>query len=313
MREHSPEGRFDLVVHQLELLRELNDVKRLYDFNFGCNSFTSKIFHGATKALSTNNSLKEGVWTALVVCAARLGAITPSVLLDVGINRDSMVEIFKNSIRLHRSLPSPLLNSLLDACTNVERTFIKSNEPILEWVERLTHTPRAGATCPGKPRIVLEPPEMHSDHCVMVATYGYILADAFGANRQDVWLIGLCHHLHNAFLPDAGFTGEKLLGDHLANIIDQQRVRVLNTFSPFYKEKVLYLFDEVNNIESALFKAFTAADTIDRIIQMEYYERSARFKTIDALSDFNLVHEGAAQDFQHVLLDSIGIQYRKSA
>lgn len=313
MHDHSPEGSFGLVAHQLDFLRELNDVKRLYDHNFGNYSFTSKIFHGATKPLSTNDPLQEDVWSALVICAARLGAMTPNVLLDVGINRDSIVEIFRNSINLHRSLPSALLNSLLDACVDVEKTFNKSDKPVAKWVERLTQTPRAGATCPGKPRIVIEPPEMHSDHCVMVATYGFILADAFGANRQDVWLIGLCHHLHNAYLPDAGFTGEMLLGNHLGNIIQQQRLRVLNTFTPFYKVKIHYLFEEVNDIESALFKAFTAADTIDRIVQMEYYERSACFKAINALSDFNLVHEGAAQDFQHVLLDSIGIQYKKSA
>ena len=56
---------------------------------------------------------------------------------------------------------------------------------------------------------------MHSDHCAVVAIYGFLLADVFGADREDAWLIGLCHHFHNAYLPDSGFTGEVLLGDQL--------------------------------------------------------------------------------------------------
>ena len=40
---------------------------------------------------------------------------------------------------------------------------------------------------------------------------------------------------------------------------------------------------------------------------MEQYERASQFKVKHALEDFNLVHEGTAQAFQHNLLQSLGL------
>ena len=64
--------------------------------------------------------------------------------------------------------------------------------------------PRAGATCPGRPRLVVEPPERHADHCLTVAVYGVLVAPLVGADPVVPFLVGLAHHLHNVPLPDAG-------------------------------------------------------------------------------------------------------------
>ena len=301
------------IADQLEFLRELNDVKRLYAQNLGPHSYASLIFLGAAKALHCDASLQADVWCAAIVSAARLGAITPSVLRDIGIDKSESSVILKNSILAQQSLSAPLRDSLIDACDVLNQIYLENAPQNPDWVTRLAASPRAGATCPGKPRIALEPAEMHSDHCVMVAAYAFLLADTFGANREDAWLIGLCHHFHNAYLPDAGFTGEILLGDHLDRVVNTLRSRVLDTLSKRYRYRVSRLFDEINELQSPLAQTFHAADTIDRVVQMEHYERAAKFRVATALEEFNLVHEGTAQEFQHALLRSIGISYKSFA
>ena len=62
---------------------------------------------------------------------------------------------------------------------------------------------------------MLEPPEGHGDHCLVVAVLAAVLAPRYGADPARPFLAGMAHHLHNAALPDSGFAGEMLLGEHL--------------------------------------------------------------------------------------------------
>lgn len=291
----------------LELLRELNDLKRLYAYNLGGDSYATWIFRRACVAISNSQPLHAASWCAAVVSAARLGAITSEVLLDVGMSDIERIAIQHDSISPHESLPSDVRDSLTTACLGMDKIVLETRPPSIEWVDRLAAAPRAGATCPGKPRIALEPAEMHSDHCAMVAVYGYLLADFFGANREDAWLIGLCHHFHNAFLPDAGFTGETLLGFNLEQVLETLRSRVISSLPEEMATRVTRLFEEINGVDTPLARAFHAADTIDRVLQMEQYERASQFRVREALEDFNLVHEGTAQAFQHELLIGLGL------
>jgi len=301
------------IADQLAFFRELNDLKRLYAYNLGPHSYASAVFLGATKALHSDAPLQADVWCASIVSAARLGAITANVLRDIGIDKSESSVVLKNAVLVQSSLSGPLRISLTDACEVLNQICLENVPQSPDWATRLAASPRAGATCPGKARIALEPAEMHSDHCAMVATYAFLLADTFSANREDAWLIGLCHHFHNAYLPDAGFTGEILLGVHLNRVVNSLRLRVLNTLSERYRNRVSYLFDEINDLQSPLAQTFHAADTIDRVLQMEHFERVAQFRVATALEEFNLVHEGAAQEFQHALLRSIGISCKTAA
>lgn len=291
---------------RLGLLRELNDLKRLYAYNLGASSFATAVFRQACEAISSGQPLQADVWCTAIVSAARLGAITPEVLRDVGLDESERINVIANAISEHGALPQDLLDSLLTASYALD----KVSGPIpagADWVERLAVAPRAGPTCPGKPRIALEPAEMHSDHCAIVAVYAYLLADVFGAEREDAWLIGLCHHFHNAYLPDAGFTGEVMLGGHLEQVIEITRARVIESLPESISERVAELFREIDSAGSPLAKTFHAADTIDRVVQMEHYQRASEFRVRDALLELNLVHEGAAQAFQYELLASIGL------
>lgn len=308
----SHDDAFKLVENQLGLLREMNDVKRLFAQNLNGRSFTTVVFLNSVLALHSGEQLHADMHCAAIVTAARLGAITTSVLLNSGLSRLESRSIFENSILIHECLPPSVRSSLQAACEQLSQYHVEGGRTSFDWATRLTTAPRAGATCPGKARIVLEPPEMHSDHCVVVASYAYLLADIFGANREDAWLIGLCHHLHNAYLPDAGFTGEDLLGDHLTGIIGKYRRDVMATFSDHYRDRVVRLFGDIDDLNSPLAQTFHAADTIDRVIQMEHYARAAEFSVSKAINDLNLVHDGQAQEFQHSLLQSIGMSYKSA-
>ncbi|MFC7690171.1 hypothetical protein ACFQY5_11765 [Paeniroseomonas aquatica] len=100
------------------------------------------------------------------------------------------------------------------------------------FVARLAAQPRAGATCPGRGRLVLEPPEDHAEHCAIVAISGVILAPVWGARVETVFLAALAHHLHNALLPDAGFAGEVLLGEWLQPAMARATTLALDDLSP---------------------------------------------------------------------------------
>ena len=291
----------------LGLLREMNDDKRLYASNLAGDSLATWIFRRACEEVVSGSPLQAEVWCAALVGGARLGAISPAVLRDAGLSEDASSAVLREAITTHEVLPAEVRHDLTAACKGMEETFAAAVPSKADWVQRLAEAPRAGATCPGKPRIALEPAEMHSDHCVMVAAYGYLLADYFGADREDAWLIGLCHHFHNAYLPDAGFTGEMLLGEHLDEVIEHFRERVLAELPEEYRGRVRRLFTEINGTSTPLAKTFHAADTIDRVVQMEHYERAAKFRVRQALVDLNLVHEGPAQGFQHELLKALGL------
>ena len=293
---------------RLPLLRELNDLKRLYSANLSANSLATQIFRGACRPLSTGAALEPLPWASTAVAAARLGAITPESLLAAGVPKEKRAAIYRRSLAAHAGLSQDLIEDLTGCVDNVterlEGEFAYAED---EWPQRLCRAPRAGATCPGKPRIVLEPAELHSDHCAMVAVYGFMLADIFGANRDDAWLIGLCHHFHNAYLPDSGFTGEMLLGDQLNQIIGSFRDQALREIHPNYRNRISSLFSEIAGDASPLAQTFHAADTIDRVVQMENYERAAQFRVGHALHDLELVHESPTQAFQKNLLKSIGL------
>lgn len=292
----------------MPVLRELNDLKRLYAVNLAGHSLATQVFRGACQAIGDGRPLDADGWATTLVSAARLGAVSPESLEAADIPASGGQAIFRRSIDEHECLPTPVRNRL-KACTNrldrrLEGRFTYPEE---HWTQRLCHAPRAGATCPGKPRIALEPAEMHSDHCAIVAGYGFLVADLFGASEEDAWLIGLCHHFHNAYLPDAGFTGEVLLGESLDHIIQAFRDRASSWVHPTYRPRIEALLAEIAGDTTPLAQAFHAADTIDRVLQMEHYERSARFRVSQALDDLNLVHESPVQAFQRDVLESVGL------
>ena len=171
----------------------------------------------------------------------------------------------------------------------------------------LVAQPRAGATAPGRARVVVEPPESHGDHCWTVALYGALLAPAVGADPAEAFLLGLAHHLHNAALPDAGFAGEVLLGEHLEPVLRRFTEAALAELPPALADLVRGLLLARDDAVAPLSQAFHAADVLDRVLQVHHHARAAAFTVSQALDDLELVHDGPVQGFHHRVLAGAGL------
>jgi hypothetical protein len=170
------------------------------------------------------------------------------------------------------------------------------------FVDALARQPRAGVTCPGKPRIMLEPPENHAEHCLMVAVYGVILAPAYDADPETVFLAGLAHHLHNAAMPDSGFTGEMLLGAHLEPVMARATARALAELPRDLAARVERARAILPDADTREGRAFHAADVADRVLQIAQHLNAASLTMGVVLDDMELVHDGPVKAFHDRVL-----------
>ncbi|WP_116105724.1 hypothetical protein [Lewinella sp. IMCC34191] len=174
-------------------------------------------------------------------------------------------------------------------------------------LEALCRQPRAGATHPDRPRLVLLPPEMHSDHCLLTAVYAAIMADQYGGNRGTVFLAGLAHHLHNAYLPDCGFAGEICLGPDLDDIVNRCRGEALQHFDAEQREAIRHALTFHESIARPEGKAISAGDVMDRVLDVKWRTRAAAVTDATVLGELDLVHPGPLKDFQSELLQASGL------
>ncbi len=175
------------------------------------------------------------------------------------------------------------------------------------FVARLSDQPRAGATCPGLGRLVLEPPESHADHCLAVAVFGVILAPTWDARPDTVFLAALAHHLHNALLPNSGFAGEVLLGEWLEPVMANATMHALAELPHPVRAKVEAARSILPNVETPEGRTFHAADTLDRVLQVEHHLRAAGTTMEFVLRRMELVHAGPVKPFQDAVLESMGL------
>ncbi len=142
-------------------------------------------------------------------------------------------------------------------------------------LDLLCRQPRAGATRPGYQRLVLVPAELHSEHCLLTAVYAYLSAEGYGADRGVAFLAGLAHHLHNALLPDCGFAGEILLGEHLAGVIATGRARALAQLPEALAEHTRAALRFHETIDTPEGRAISAGDVLDRVLDVKWRTRAA--------------------------------------
>src|SRR3954447_26332603 len=142
------------------------------------------------------------------------------------------------------------------------------------FVHDLERQPRAGATRPGHPRLILEPPESHADHCMITAVSAVLAGPAFRADPAVPFLAGLSHHFHNAVLPDSGFAGEMLLGRHLEPVVTRLTEEVMATLPDHLARACRAAREILPDTATPEAKAFHAADVIDRVLQMDHYARA---------------------------------------
>ena len=247
---------------------------------------------------------------ARAVAAARLGAIHPTQLVEAELTRDQIVGIFQAAIREQSGrIAAGLLPTLLtSAAAAVDADLVsRADEPIdvPRPIAALDRQPRAGATCPGRGRILLDPPESHAEHCYVVAVCGVLASARTGGDPAEVFLFGLGHHLHNATLADSGFAGEVLLGEHLGQVLDRLFANAYETLPSSLCEAIERLRTECAAAETSTAKAFHIADVLDRVAEMRHFQTAATFEARTALEDLELVHEGPTQAFgQQVLRDA---------
>ena len=175
------------------------------------------------------------------------------------------------------------------------------------FVDVLCKQPRAGATKPGVDRLLLVPPEMHSDHCLLVAVYAVLLSESFDADIGLPFLTGLAHHLHNAVLPDCGFAGETALGESLATIIRNGREEALKYIPEKSAEQIRKAINNHENLTNPEGRASSAADVLDRVLDIKWRIRAASVTEDDLLGELDLVHDGPIKNFQNQVLHSVGL------
>ncbi len=283
---------------------ELCDLKRVRDAS-SPDSLASRLFRRAWSALLAGQDAVEVAMriTADAVAAARLGGIDRDVLRIAGVEGDAATAILERSFD---EVAGPIDPALADRLRpELGQTLWPGPAPA--FAESLIRQPRAGATCPGKPRIVLEPPEGHGDHCLVVAVLAAILAPQYEADPATAFLSGLAHHLHNAALPDSGFAGEILLGDHLGPIMQALFTRELATLPVGLASRTRSALDGIADASTPNGRAFHAADVMDRVLQMRHYDQVARFTVDQALEDMDLVHAGPTQSFHYAVLAEAGL------
>lgn len=286
------------------LASELCDLKRIRDAS-SPDSLASRMFRAAWGALLAGADAGQVAWcsTAQALAAVRLGGIDGSVLAMAGLTRSEATEVLR---RAFDEVAGPVEGG---AAARLRAHLVERLPagPAPAFAEALIRQPRAGATCPGKPRIVLEPPEGHGDHCFVVAVLGALLASRYAADPTVTFLAGLAHHLHNAILPDSGFAGEILLGEHLNPVVRRLFERELGTLPGPLRATTEAALASISDASTPGGRAFHAADVIDRVLQMRHYEQVARFTADQALDDMGLVHAGPTQAFHMAVLNEAGL------
>lgn len=286
------------------LAAELGDLKRLRNAS-SPESLASRMFRNSWGALVAGQSISSVALasTAAAIAACRLGGIDRAVLETAGVCTTDAAEIIARGF----DEMAPPIDGDLARALRAELGTSLTVGTVPAFAEALIRQPRAGATCPGKPRIVLEPPEGHGDHCMIVAVLACILAPRYGASPETAFLAGMAHHLHNAHLPDSGFAGEILLGDHLAPVMQTLFARELATLPAALAHATRAALDLIGDADNPVGRAFNSADVIDRVLQMRHYDQVAQFRTAQALEDLDLVHVGPVQAFHYGVLRDAGL------
>jgi hypothetical protein len=295
----------------LPLLRELNDLKRVKVAGVE-GSMAEQLFARSWQALvagedATTIALRE---TARALVAVRLPGYTVPLLTSLGMSAEEAEATLQQAL-LSAGVPlAPALLAELQAALVME-ALDGPTETLLPaapaFVAQLAAQPRAGATHPGRPRIMLIPTESHADHCALVAVYAVLLSPIFSAKPGEAFLTALAHHLHNATLPDPGFAGDELLGHRLPTLMHQATALTLTQLPPSVRHSTEAALLRTRTLDSPAAEAFHAADVFDRTLEMAWHDQSARFRLHQALDDLNIVHAGFTQTFHQQVLGAAGL------
>ncbi|MGB3739306.1 MAG: hypothetical protein WA948_08135, partial [Pontixanthobacter sp.] len=205
----------------LPLLRELGDLKRIRSAARD-GTIATRLFESGWAAWLSGESRDDIAYRAMAaaVVAARMGDLDYDKLGELGLSdakRRSAMTAAMDEIAA--SLDRDLIETMKAQIANP----LPPAGDLPHALTLLRDQPRAGVTGPGRPRIMLQPEENHAEHSFVVALYAGLLAPFYDADPSQAFWHGMIHHLHSAAMPDAGFTGEVLLGDALDRVIETAR------------------------------------------------------------------------------------------
>ena len=291
------------------LLRQLNALKRVRIASHG-GSVVDRLFARSWHRLLSGEDAAEVAVseTAALVAAVRVSAPDAFDLEAHGVARDDARLVLRSAVEeATEGVHETLRERLVASAAAVPREPDAARLP--PFVNALMAQPRAGATHPTKPRLILEPAEGHGDHCGVVAAYAVLLSPYFGADPATAFLIGLAHHGFNATLPDVGFAGDRLLARFG---LDETVTR--SAFLKFYaqipqplRSTVRDALAHTRRTETPEAMAFHAADVLDRVLEVSFHSESAGFDLRRAMHDLNVVHEAPEQSLQRRVLESADV------
>lgn len=287
-----------------DLLGELGDLKRTRSAGRQ-GSIAERGFVAAWGALCAGEDV-ETVMRASVaaaLAAARLGDLDRVMLHDLGLAEADAADVLGRAF----DDVAPAIDGDLAGELRVALDTSLPEGLLPPFVGALAEQPRAGATCPGKPRLMLEPPENHAEHCWAVAVFGVLLAPRYGADPATVFLAGLAHHLHNAAMPDSGYSGEMLLGDKLDVVCAAATDRALDELPRDLRQEVVDARAIIPDADTPEGRAFHAADVIDRVTQLAQHLRVATVTMPMLLGEWALVHDGPVKSFHDHVLAEMGL------
>jgi len=289
-----------------ELLVEAGDLKRVRSAGrFG--SIAERLFARGWAHLTGGVPPEEVALeiTATALAATRLCDLDEAFLSAAGLTDEQVTGVLVAGFDAVTEPVDPALRERLRERLRNRREMAEGRVPA--FVAALAEQPRAGVTCPGKPRILFEPPENHAEHCLVVAVYGVVLSPFYRADPGTVFLAAMAHHFHNAAMPDAGFTGEMLLGDLLGPVMRETTEWALDELEPELRGEVERARAVLPDDATAEGRAFHAADAIDRVLQIAQHLRGASTTMGQVLDDMELVHAGPVKDFHDRVLRDMRI------
>ncbi len=293
--------------------REIGDLKRVRVAHApGSSARRAFVRSWAALVVGADPGRVAAAECAAALAGARLAGVDAAVLRDCGLSPAEAARVLGRAVDevadgLHPATLARVRAAVADLVADLVADPAPGPGAVPAFVEALCRQPRAGATAPGQPRLVVEPPEDHAEHCWAVAVYGALVADHVGADPGEAFLLGLAHHLHNAVLPDAGFAGETLLGEHLDPVVARLTERALGTLPAPLADRTRALLGHRADAATPVGRAFHAADVLDRVLQCHHHARAAAFTAEQALVDLELVHAGPVADYHHAVLAAAGL------
>ncbi|CAA9486345.1 MAG: FIG00803302: hypothetical protein [uncultured Sphingomonadaceae bacterium] len=289
----------------LDLFRELCDLKRVHSADRN-GSIAARLFAAGWSALLGPDDPRHAMLrtVAAAMTAARLGDLDLAKLTSLGLDRREAVAILERAFDEVAGPVDPALAADLRAALP---QGAPAAEALPHFVTQLEQQPRAGVTSPGRARLMLVPAESHAEHSLAVAVAAALAAPAYGGDSAAAFVAGMAHHLHNAAMPDSGYTGEMMLGDKLAQVTNAAREQALGMLPPALAATMRAAQAQIADDATPTARAFHAADVIDRVIEIEQHLKAARTSMDDVLHTYGLVHDGPVKTFHDGVLRDVGL------